>query len=344
VESNLTASDLRARRERTGYYAANGPFADDPGFAAWLTASFPDLSQADLVQPNLTARAKEAWTAWAARFYDQGVLTDLRLAELADRAGNERAFILLTIEALATGVFDDEFDGLIAGRYLYRTQIVSPNGLRGPLSPTAAPVHLHDVLPPRAPVIERLRVADRTITVEWAANTERDLDHYEVYRTYVNGGPPVTDPRRMERRGPDLPAGTVTLTDTGILPARDYRYTVVAVDTAGNRSDPAIARQAHGVALTPPAPPAATAGRSVTPARVEVSWTTPEATARGLVQRRTAGGGSWVSVSGWLEPGVFSFADVAAPTEEDLEYRVTLLDAAGNRSAPSAAVLVAATP
>ncbi|MCC6629295.1 MAG: hypothetical protein IT340_18055 [Chloroflexi bacterium] len=343
VESGLTSTDQRARQQRSGYYAGNAPFADDPGFAAWLAANFADVSQADMLQAVLSDRAKAAWTAWAKRFYEPAQLSDALLRQLGDRAGNEVAFIQLTTEAQQAGVFDDEFDGRITGRYMYRTQSVAPNGLKGPLSPTAPPVHLRDVLPPRAPVIERLTVADRSITVWWAANTEPDLDHYEVFRAMVNGGPPRIDPRRMERRGANVPPGGLNYADAGILPAKDYVYTVVAVDTAGNRSDPAIARQGRGIALTPPPAPVVAANRTSDPTRVTLTWTTLEANARSLVHRRLAAGGNWQLVSGWLDPGVFAFTDATAP-DFALEYRVTLLDAAGNRSAASNAAVVPTAP
>jgi hypothetical protein len=343
VESSVVTSDLRARRERTGHYEAVQPFADDPGFAAWLAAEFPDLSPGDLSQPAASDRALEAWRSWGARFYAPTNLDDTRLTTIANRAGNERAFTQITSEALVAGELNDEFDGRITGRYLYRTQAMAPNGLRGSLSQAGAPIHLHDVVPPRAPVIIRLLVGDRAVTVEWAANTEPDLDHYEVYRARVDGSIPSLDPRRMEQLSAAVAAGDSSFTDSSVSPAREYRYTLVAVDMAGNRSEPAIPRRARGIALTGPTAPTLTASRATPPTIVTLSWATDELDARALIERRPAGS-DWSTVSRWIAAGILTFTDEDAPTENDLEYRVTLLDAAGNRSDPSAAITVPAVP
>ncbi|MHA1813365.1 MAG: S8 family serine peptidase, partial [Candidatus Thorarchaeota archaeon] len=82
------------------------------------------------------------------------------------------------------------------------------------------------------------------IKLTWDANTEEDLDHYNVYRD----GTKIAE------------TTDTTYTDTGLTPETTYTYEVSAVDTSGNegeKSDPASA-------TTDPAPPDTTPPAKVT--------------------------------------------------------------------------------
>jgi len=62
------------------------------------------------------------------------------------------------------------------------------------------------------------------LDLDWNANTEPDLDHYNVYRGTATGGPY------------DLIASSTTnsYSDTGLTASRTYYYVVSAADTSGN--------------------------------------------------------------------------------------------------------------
>jgi len=71
-------------------------------------------------------------------------------------------------------------------------------------------------------------LSDTEIKLDWDANTEEDLDHYNVYRDGVKIAETTTN----------------TYTDTGLQPGTTYTYEVSAVDTQnaeGPKSDPASA-------------------------------------------------------------------------------------------------------
>ncbi len=59
------------------------------------------------------------------------------------------------------------------------------------------------------------------IKLTWNANTESDLDHYNVYRD----GAKIAE------------TTSTTYTDTGLTPETTYTYEVSAVDTSGNEGD-----------------------------------------------------------------------------------------------------------
>ena len=72
--------------------------------------------------------------------------------------------------------------------------------------------------------------AGRTqLDLAWTANTEPDLNHYNVYRGTVVGFPvtPGTTP-------PLATPTTNSYMDTGLTPSTTYYYKVAAVDNAGN--------------------------------------------------------------------------------------------------------------
>jgi hypothetical protein len=275
---------------------------------------------------------RNVWAAWAARLHNPAVRSDALLQSIATRSPNEASFTQLTKEALSVNFYDDEFDGRIAGRYVFRTQAVFPNGLRGPLGNASAPVHLHDVMPPRTPAITGITLGDRSAVVRWTASPDADLDHYEVYRAERETAPSPTDLRRMTRIGGDIAAGTTTVNDSGLVPAREYLYVVIAVDSTNNKSQPSQPRTAKAIGLSGPPAPNVTAARAA--AGIDVAWTNAEDGSRAMVERRISPLTEFARVTAWLDAGIASYHD-PVQTVLAVEYRVKLMDPAGNQGASS---------
>lgn len=83
-----------------------------------------------------------------------------------------------------------------------------------------------DTQPPAAPQNLTATAGDGQVTLNWTANTESDLDHYNVYRGTTNGGPYTLI----------VSQGGTSFTDTGLTNGTTYYYVVTAVDTTGNES------------------------------------------------------------------------------------------------------------
>ena len=97
-----------------------------------------------------------------------------------------------------------------------------------------------------------------TLNIGWNANSEPDLDHYNVYRGTVSGFS-VTP-------GVTVPTGTPTtnsFTDTGLTSSTTYYYRISAVDQSGNIGT--LSNQASGSTLAATGGPAQVTGLSATP-------------------------------------------------------------------------------
>lgn len=216
-------------------------------------------------------------------------LSDDALRVLANRAGNERAFVQVTVAPLSAAAapdrrgpddpagyapsaarcaFLDEVEGRAANRLLYRMRFLDPAQNRSPFGPCGTPVRLPDVVAPATPSITRARSGERQVTLEWASNREADLLEYRIFQAEDEQA--AADLRRATLRGtvaadPD-PANrpaTVTWTDLDVPGLRDLWYRVVAVDRTdpdprgggGNVSLPSPAIRLRATDTTPPVPP-----------------------------------------------------------------------------------------
>ena len=117
--------------------------------------------------------------------------------------------------------------------YRYTLVAVDGHGNRS-VSSAAVSATPHELEAPAPPTGLTATAGDRRVDLAWNANTEPDLAGYRVLRDGVQVA---------------TVSGTTYL-DTGLVNDRTYRYTVVAVDTHGNRSAPsaAVAVTQHPVA------------------------------------------------------------------------------------------------
>jgi hypothetical protein len=233
--------------------------------------------------PSAKAAQKEA----ALTLYR--ALSDDALRVLANRTGNEKAFVQITVQSLSTAAapdrrgpddpagyapaagrcaYVDEVDGRATNRLLYRAVFVDAAQNRSNLGLCGTPVRLTDVTAPRTPAITKALGGDRSVTMTWASNREDDLLEYRVYRAETE-----IDSRDLRAMtlldsvvvDPDPAArpAKVEFTDASAPGLRDLWYRVVAVDRTdsdprgggGNVSLPSTAIRARAFDATPPDPP-----------------------------------------------------------------------------------------
>jgi chitodextrinase len=197
--------------------------------------------------------------------------------------------------------------------YRYTLAAVDTHGNR---SAESAPVPgtPTDLTPPAAPTGVTATPGDGQVSLAWTANSEPDLATYRVLRDGVE-------------------IATVTGTsyvDSAVTNDVAYTYTVVAVDTHGNRSPASAARTATPTDLTPPAAPTGLAA-SADDRQVSLSWAA-NAEPDLATYRVLRDGVEIATVTGT------SYVDTGVANGTTYSYRVVAVDGHGNRSAPSSAV------
>jgi chitodextrinase len=120
-----------------------------------------------------------------------------------------------------------------------------------------------DRTPPTTPTNLRITATtDTTVTLAWNPSTDNSGNF--SYRVRESG---------INEYAVAVPQTRTTLTFTRLWPERTYRYTVWAVDAAGNRSgDSNTVSHTVPQDVTPPAPAPQLTVTGATPARVSFSW------------------------------------------------------------------------
>ena len=191
-----------------------------------------------------------------------------------------------------------------------------------------------DTTPPEAPTgLTATAVSTSQIDLDWANNTEGDLDHYNVYRSTTSGFTPDA--------GNFVAETTVSnYSDTGLSAGTTYYYKVTAVDTSGNESDPSAEASATTEApdTTPPAAPTGLTATAVSTSQIDLDWNNNTEgdldhynVYRSTTSGFTPGAGNFVT-----ETTVSNYSDTGLSAGTTYYYKVTAVDTSGNESNPSA--------
>ncbi|MFF5185369.1 fibronectin type III domain-containing protein [Streptomyces sp. NPDC000345] len=175
-----------------------------------------------------------------------------------------------------------------------------------------------------------LAVAYDTATAQtkltWTKNKEMDLTGYRVYRRPADGS---TWTRLVS-------TAFTAYTDTTLpVTGAAYLYELRAYDTAGNESAGTAARTVTTVDRTAPAAPALRPTASE-PEGLRVAWGGVTGAASYRVYRAASPSGAYTRIGTTDQT---SYLDSTAVEGSSHYYRVTALDAAGNESAQSGAVV-----
>lgn len=219
--------------------------------------------------------------------------------------------------------------------YYYRVTAVDTSGNESGNSATvSATPQAPDTTPPSAPTGLSATAGNGSVALDWANNTEADLDGYVVYRATSAGGPFTA-----------VTAGTIAqsaYTDGAVSNGTTYYYRVTAVDTSGNESadSATVSGTPEGGDTTPPSAPTGLSG-STTSNSVSLNWAdNTEADLAGyFVYRARRSGGPYTRVNS-SPVSTSAFVDTGLARRTRYFYQVTATDTSGNESARSARIRV----
>lgn len=97
-------------------------------------------------------------------------------------------------------------------------------------------VDVKDIAPPAAPAGLTAVVEGSAVALSWSPSMDVDLTHYRLYRSVERGAP---------ERLAEIPVAQTTFRDETLTPGVSARYTVTAVDAAGNESPASMAASAQ---------------------------------------------------------------------------------------------------
>lgn len=189
-----------------------------------------------------------------------------------------------------------------------------------------------DTTPPAAPSGVTAEGQVDGNALDWNSSAEADLAGYHVERASSAGGP-------WTRLTAGLLSASEYLDTTA--PAGQLRYyRVIASDTAANESAPSslvsATRSATPLDTTPPAAPGSLTASGALPG-ITLNW--PDSAEVDLsdyrVYRAAAAAGPWTRIAANLLLIDSLHLDATAPAGATSYYRVTVVDDAGNESAPS---------
>ena len=272
-----------------------------------------------------TARNRRLFIRWSrSRARDVAGYNVYRTEAGGERVPNK----LVSTPIRDTALVDSGFGGhglRPGGRYVVTVTAVDSSQNESPRDSVV--VTVPDDEPPGPPTGLTARdVGGRYVDVAWSGSPAPDVARYELTRT--GGGDSVA--RVLARPGGPPP---YDVRDTGTVRGRAYVYRVVAVDSAGNRSVPAVDTLSFTRPTPPPPPRHAAAARART-AGVLVEWepvADPELAGYRIYRAPLPTGTP--ALVGTVLSGITSFTDT--PGDPRAYYTVRAVDRSGNESAPS---------
>ncbi|WP_147252111.1 fibronectin type III domain-containing protein [Blastococcus sp. TF02-9] len=213
-----------------------------------------------------------------------------------------------TVIATVTGTgYTDT--GLVNGRtYAYSLVVIDTSGNRStPTTTTAVP---RDSVPAAAPASLGAAPGDRQVALSWPASGEYDVARYE-----------------LSRDGTVIATVTGTgYTDTGLVNGTTYTYSLVVVDTSGNRSTPTTTSAVPRDSVPAAAP--ASLGAVPGDRQVVLSW--PASGEYDVARYELSRDGTLIATvtgTGWTDTGLVNGTSYG--------YSLVVVDTSGNRSTPT---------
>lgn len=213
-------------------------------------------------------------------------------------------------EIARTGTNLDYRDGGLQPdtEYEYRVSAVNGDGVEGAQS-NAQTGRTEPPPPPPPPTgLAASAVSSTEIDLSWNAPSSGDVAGYRVYRN----GSPVANPSGTSYR------------DSGLDPFTPYTYTVTALSSGGQESDPSQPAQATTLDGTPPSRPQNLDAEARSASSIELTWSAASDPETGISGYRIYRDDSQVGQTGGT-----TFLDTGLDDNTRYDYRVSAVNGQG---------------
>lgn len=287
-----------------------------PGFMA--TGKINDRTPPDQVK-GLEAETKEGKVLLE---WDRSEADDLHSYEIqrAFQEDEEKEWVQVNVDQVDEPSFVDTLDKSVSNVLLYRVRALDQSFNESDWSePVSA--KLPDVTPPPSPILTEAVPGEHNVKLTWKARRPDDVNGMFVERT--------EDPKEDWERITDEPVSGNEFTDEDLEGGTELTYRILAVDEAGNVSDPSRTAPATPVDVTPPPSPDNVKTRSEQQG-VVLTWDEikKQDLAGYFVYRKEEG--EWTQLSPLI--GNTRFVDTDVTRDDTNQYAVEALDQSGNRS------------
>lgn len=254
------------------------------------------------------------------------------------RAGESGRFIRITGEPVVPTEF---VDSGFAGRPLdsggrYTLAVAAVDGAYNVSDSTVIEVTVPDLEPPTPPTGFHVRdIGGRYARISWSASPSPDVERYILARGAVDPAGELTE------LGDFMADGAMAARDSAVVHGGRYRFTLIAMDAAGNRSEPAVDTLVFRRPTPPPAPRHAAVAAA--PDGIEVTWerVADDQLVGYHVYRSTLPNGVYTRLT---ETPVAERRYLDPAGEHSHYYIVRAVDRSGNESDRSPAVRIRETP
>jgi hypothetical protein len=253
-----------------------------------------------------------------------------------ERSADGKSWMIVSRVTTTEPRFDDAYPRDASGRFLYR--VISFGMDDTPSAPSEVlAVPLPDTRPPQPPVVNAIDGSGGRVTIQFSSGGGAgDAAGFFILKSRT-----PRDPGIVVNRDP-LPAGATSFTDSDVEAGQLLFYQVVAVDAAGNRSEPPLLPSAVRVgAPALPAPPVPRAQFSAKPfPRVILEFApSPQPSLRYALERREPKG-AWRMIQGPFPRETAQVMDANPPRAGKAIYRLVAIASNGTPGPTSPAVEV----
>lgn len=239
-------------------------------------------------------------------------------------------FTLVSDSLLQDTIFQDELPAE-AGRttFWYRVRAVDRAGNRSQWSVPVA-IRLPDVVPPHPPWIKKIEAEDGALRIHWIPPYDPDLYGYFLFRYEDTTETPV------QLNVEPLPKGQNVFRDTTVSSLKSYWYRIVAVDSAGNLSQPSFPVIGRTYTIRTPATPQLDSVIVLHDGiRIVFSLSDSPSAFDGVVIERSLDGKHFVPITGLLPVTTRWYIDRTAHRYKTVYYRIRVRSRTGVWSPPS---------